>query len=879
MASSLPPYCPHLGLEEDRSSNFSYPADAHRCFVSGEAVSIELEHQEEFCLGTNHPACPDFEVPEATSLPTASADRALEPLQHEERVEEAAETTEGEYWEGVPFWGFSPLRIALWAVAGVMAILTLVYYGSSVFLVPPTPEPPVAAFQNPTPTATATASPVITPAQTPFQFLRPTSTPTPPLGGEIYDLSPAASAVGWVASSEERGNHFGDSHIYVGIYGGNIYHGAVQFDLSVVPKGAPIYSAIVQLTGLSEERLGASSSWELRMLEADADADWPSHTYQDIHNFKVEQTIPPVLGNADLGRNKINVFTLTAKQRATLEERVLETGRVSFRLDGSLSGRNDLFAWDTGYGSESLGAKPVLILSVGPPPSEPISPRYVVVTSTPTPENVLTAMAMAVTATARATMIGTPTRMPANVATATPLIVVTSTPTPENAATATAMVVWATAVAMTTGEPTPTPPNVVTATPTPTSVLITSVPTPENVLTAAAVTAIATVRAATDGTPTPPQPNWVTPIVVTSTPTPENAATAQLMAAMATARAFTTGTPTPTPPNVVTATPIPPFVLITSVPTPENVLTAAAVAATATVRAATDGTPTPLPSNWVTPIVVTSTPTPENAATAQFMAAIATARAFTTGTPTPTPPNMVTPTPTPALIYVDDPTLTPQPTPTPTADPARMPPELKGKIAFLSDREGEESTVYVMDPDGSNVAKLTDPWAYELALDLDTYSPDMSQQVFAYKWKSSHELWVRNTADGWMWCLRALAEGEPHGKRFQPEAYQPAWSPDSVHIAYVSQEDGNDEIHVIDLRKEKAVAFDTRLTQNNWEWDKHPSYSPDGRQIVFWSNRESGRGQIWIMYADGSQQQNISNNPYNDWDPVWIKWPKDISSP
>jgi hypothetical protein len=797
MASPSPPYCPYLGLEEDRSSHFSYPEDTHRCFASTRAVPIELEHQEEFCLGANHPACPDFiDVPEAASPPTESADRALEPLQHEERAKVAAETTEEEYWEGGPEKALSPLRIALWAVAGVMAILTLVYYGSSVFLVSPTPELPVATFQTLTPTATA--SPVITSAPTPFQFLRPTPTPTPPPGGNIYNLSPAASAVGWVTSNEEQGNHFGDSYMYVGIYGGNIYHGALQFDLSLVPRGAPIYSAIVQLTGLSEERLGASSSWELRMLEADADSDWPSHTYQDMHNFKVEQTIPPALGNADLGRNKVNIFTFTAEQRAALEERILETGAVSFRLDGPLSGHNDLFAWDTGYGPESLGTRPVLILSVGPAPSEPSSPKYIVLTSTPTPENVLTAAALVATATARATMIGTPTRMPANVVTATPLIVVTSTPTPENAATAQHIAAIATAVAMTTGEPTPTLPNMVTATPTPT------------------------------------------------------------------------------------------FVLITSVPTPENVLTAAAVAVTATGRAATASTPTPLPINWVTPIVVTSTPTPENAATAQHMAAIATARAFTTGTPTSTPPNMVTATSIPLLIYIDDPTLTPEPTPNPTPDPARMPLELWGKIAFLSDREGEEAAVYVMDPDGSNVARLTAPWAYESALYLDTISPDGQNRVLVQNIQNVPQLIMQPLYDGYSWRITYSAFA----------CYHPSWSPDGEYIAFVSQCGGhwewadpndkdainllrwmgdtiNDDIY---LKPIHGVGYQ-RLTDNDWEFDKHPSWSPDSRQIVFCSNREAGHSQIWVMEADGSQQRNISNNLYNDWDPVWIKWSRDIPSP
>ncbi len=61
-----------------------------------------------------------------------------------------------------------------------------------------------------------------------------------------------------------------------------------------------------------------------------------------------------------------------------------------------------------------------------------------------------------------------------------------------------------------------------------------------------------------------------------------------------------------------------------------------------------------------------------------------------------------------------------------------------------------------------------------------------------------------------------------------------------------------------------------QLTQNRWEWDKHPTWSPDGSQIAFFSNR-SGRRQIWVMNADGTSQRNISNNDYEDWDPVWIK--------
>jgi Tol biopolymer transport system component len=62
-----------------------------------------------------------------------------------------------------------------------------------------------------------------------------------------------------------------------------------------------------------------------------------------------------------------------------------------------------------------------------------------------------------------------------------------------------------------------------------------------------------------------------------------------------------------------------------------------------------------------------------------------------------------------------------------------------------------------------------------------------------------------------------------------------------------------------------------RLTFNDWEWDKHPSWSPDGSQIVFWSNRETGLHQLWIMNRDGSNQRRLLESPANDWDPVWVK--------
>jgi TolB protein len=86
-------------------------------------------------------------------------------------------------------------------------------------------------------------------------------------------------------------------------------------------------------------------------------------------------------------------------------------------------------------------------------------------------------------------------------------------------------------------------------------------------------------------------------------------------------------------------------------------------------------------------------------------------------------------------------------------------------------------------------------------------------------------------------------------------------------MAFVGTMSEGDEIYTIPL----AGGDPLRLTFNTWEWDKHPTWSPDGTQIAFFSNRETGRRQIWLMNADGSDQRNLSNNEYEDWDPVWVR--------
>lgn len=777
--------CPFLGLAEDRYARFSYPEAAHLCFAAGRKAPIALEHQSAFCLTLHHPACPRYVEP----LPEEASTPAPSPSAPETKTQEAA-------W--LPRWG-----IVLGGLTGLL-VLFIIFYGSR-FVLPSSSissEPTLNATPSPTASLTATSIPTqevveSTSTPAPVAFLSvPTSTPTPVPGDQIYALSPAASDIGWVTSGEERGNHFGDSFLYAGVLDGQAYHAAFQFDLGSIPRGAPIHYGVIQLTGLRGDRLGTGGAWTLRLLAPEIDQNWRRHAYQDIFNAPALQTLIPILGEPELAVGQTNVFELSPDQVEILETRIIEDEdpKVSFRIDGPLTGPDNLFAWDTGYGPKSRGDKVTLLLSVGQPPATPPPYDYVVVTSTPTPENVLTAGAIVLQMTADAARIGTAT---------------------------------------------PVPPNVVTATPVPEY------------------------------------------LVILPTPTPENEATAQAMAVRATAEALTTGTPVPPPTNAMTATPTPSptpaptYVLITATPTPDSIFAAATLSAAATFRAERLGAPTPLPANWVTPIVVTSTPAPANAATAQALAMLATAQAVTTGTPTPTPANMVTATSTPVFILLDGELPPMIPTPTPTLAHTTMPPALMGRIAFKSDRTGQEE-IYVINPDGSGLALLSDRWPYDLALERDKYSSDERFQVFVKD--ALIDTAIDDSRGGVtavqlrvpsLFFFDAHYEVEEQITHFGAGiAYDPAWSPVSEQMVFVSDDSGNDEIWVINRDGTGA----RQLTRNEWEWDKHPSWSPDGNQIVFWSNR-TGNWQIWVMDADGGNLYSLSRGGFNDWDPVWIKYP------
>ena len=84
-----------------------------------------------------------------------------------------------------------------------------------------------------------------------------------------------------------------------------------------------------------------------------------------------------------------------------------------------------------------------------------------------------------------------------------------------------------------------------------------------------------------------------------------------------------------------------------------------------------------------------------------------------------------------------------------------------------------------------------------------------------------------------------------------------------ARIAFVSNKDGNFEIYVMNPDGKNQQ----RLTNNPAdEWD--PSWAPGGKGIVFSSKRDRN-SEIYVMDADGGNPRRLTINRRNDWHPSW----------
>jgi Periplasmic component of the Tol biopolymer transport system len=202
-----------------------------------------------------------------------------------------------------------------------------------------------------------------------------------------------------------------------------------------------------------------------------------------------------------------------------------------------------------------------------------------------------------------------------------------------------------------------------------------------------------------------------------------------------------------------------------------------------------------------------------------------------------------------------------------------------GRIAFINDRNGTPS-IFVMDPDGSNVQKLVvnnPQGGYAVA------SPDGKKILFSVRISTkltvSYEFWTMDS------------DGNHVGRFIEDTSNRPfasTWSPNGKKIAYyrngslwVVNADRSDarEITNADFSgaapswsKRGLIAFDrggsiwivnpSKGKERRVGSGNQPSWSPDGRKLLFVAvPRSATVNDVFVMRADGSGRKRLTATP------------------
>lgn len=369
----------------------------------------------------------------------------------------------------------SGLEFLLWTtgiVLLIVAVLAALFALNllpdlSTFIAPALPTQVAVAQPTTQPSPTTTLLPTTAPTTAPLvPTTAPLVIPTPPVDGQQSSILVDSNLTGWFTSGEDT-PHYGDDNLNAGTFQGKSQSSILQFNLNNLPTDTKILFAAIELTGRDQSHLGTDGTWQLELLENSLSTDWENATPEQLEASKSLGVIGDSLNASDLGAGRLNRFILSDTELQMLEQQ-FKNGNAVFRLRGPSGATDNLFSWDSGATGSTLNS-PTLHLVYVPG-------KYVIVTNTPEPTNVLTAAAYVVRGTDQAKRKGTPTSFPPGVATATPggapIIISSETVIPENQETAVALVQRATAFARTTGTYTPTPPVVIIQFPTLTPVVI-----------------------------------------------------------------------------------------------------------------------------------------------------------------------------------------------------------------------------------------------------------------------------------------------------------------------------------------------------------------------------------------------------------------------
>jgi hypothetical protein len=200
------------------------------------------------------------------------------------------------------------------------------------------------------------------------------------------------------------------------------------------------------------------------------------------------------------------------------------------------------------------------------------------------------------------------------------------------------------------------------------------------------------------------------------------------------------------------------------------------------------------------------------------------------------------------------------PATTPPTAPAVLAPGVSGVPAAAT---GSGAT---LSPDAKKVAYTTASGIHVHCVN-DTCDSDLAPVPAGSKdpaW-SPDSLTIAYAFGGDIFTTASDGTGTPTARTTGPaDDEQPTWSPDGSAIAFASQRAGGYEIWKVTL----ATGTQTQITSVVGANDNQPSWSPDGTRIAFHSDRTGGN-QIYVVNAGGGTLTQLTNDAFDDTAPVW----------
>lgn len=167
------------------------------------------------------------------------------------------------------------------------------------------------------------------------------------------------------------------------------------------------------------------------------------------------------------------------------------------------------------------------------------------------------------------------------------------------------------------------------------------------------------------------------------------------------------------------------------------------------------------------------------------------------------------------------------------------------KVAFSKTVSGRWQ-IFTVNPDGSGLLLITDTGGNDFR---PQYSPDGTKIAF------------ESDADGDLDVYTCNANGTGLTKitNNTVDDFAPSWSPDGTKLVFISDSPGRTEIYTVPA----AGGTPTRITNLTGDKDE-PVFTLDGAKILFARDPGSGFYDIFMVNANGSSPQNLTNTPDSD---------------